>query len=95
MSEFSPEYIKNVLEKIRVSTKVIQELDDLDIFRDGLLDNAIGPIYDVAYSLLKSICKMNNKDEDSDDIIFAEFTDYLSGRKYENIDEFINWLEEG
>lgn len=95
MSEFSPEYIKNVLEKIRVSTKVIQELDDLDIFRNGLLDDAIGPIYDVAYSLLKSICKMNNKDEDSDDIIFAEFTDYLSGRKYENIDEFINWLEEG
>lgn len=95
MSEFSPEYIKNVLEKIRVSTKVIQELDDLDIFRNGLLDDAIGPIYDVAYSLLKSICKMNNKDEDADDIIFAEFTDYLSGRKYENIDEFINWLEEG
>ena len=94
MSEFSPEYIKNVLEKIRVSTKVIQELDDLDIFRNGLLDDAIGPIYDVAYSLLKSICKMNNKDEDSDDIVFAEFTDYLSGRKYEDIDEFINWLEE-
>ena len=94
MSEFSPEYIKNVLEKIRVSTKVIQELDDLDIFRNGLLDNAIGPIYDVAYSLLKSICKMNNKDEDSDDIVFAEFSDYLSGRKYENIDDFLKWLEE-
>ena len=95
MSEFSPEYIKSTLEKIRVSTKVIEELDNLDIFRDGLLDDAIGPIYDVAYSLLKSICNINDKDEDVDEVIFAEFSDYLSGRKYENIDEFINWLEEG
>lgn len=92
MSEFNSEYIKNALEKIRVSTKVIEEMNNLNVFRDGLLDNAIGPIYDVAYSLLKSICNVDNKDDEIDDTVFAEFSDYLSGRKYENIDEFINWL---
>lgn len=95
MSEFNPEYIKGVLEKIRVSTKVIEELDNLSIFRDGLLDNAIDPIYDVAYSLLKSICNINDKDEDTNEAVFIEFSNYLSGKKYENIDEFINWLKEG
>lgn len=96
MNELSPEYIKSVIEEIRVSTKAIKELDDLDVFRDGLLDNAMGSVYEVAYSLLKSICNVNCKsedDSDDDDAVFAEFIDYLSGKKYKDINEFIKWLE--
>lgn len=93
MKEINTQYVKDTIEKIRVSTKAIQEMDDLDIFRDGLLDNAIGPIYDVAYSLLKSICDVS-KTDDEDDVIFQEFTNYLSGKQYDNIDDFINWLKE-
>ena len=96
MKNLTPEYIKETIEKIRISTIAITNLNDLAEFENAsdTLDKILRPVYDLAYSLLKSMYpSIYPIKEEDDEVIYSEFITYLSSEKYNNIDDFIKWLE--
>lgn len=90
VNEFT-EFIKQQLETLRESTVELHRIDSLNILADDIISDIEGPIYEMAYDLLKQLYIVSG---DNEQTIYDNFIDYLMGRKYENLDEFIKWLEE-
>lgn len=83
------EFFKKQIEKLRESTKELDKV--VDFLSTELIEDISCPIEEVAYSLLSEI---RNVGGDEQDTIRNEFTDYLYGKKYKTLDDFLKWLEE-
>ena len=84
-------FIKEQIEGLRDSTIELTRVNELGVIDEEEISRIDGPIYEVAYNLLKEIYLTAG---DSEEIIFNNFIDYMSGRTYKNLDEFLAWLEE-
>lgn len=85
------EFFKKQIEELCKSTKEIARVNKLDVLDGNIINNFDGPVETVAYNLLKEIRDVGGDEEET---IYNEFLDYLEGRKYNTLDEFLKWLEE-
>ena len=85
------DFIKKQIEILRKSTKEVARVNSLGIIDGDIINSFDCPVDEVAINLLKEIRDIEG---DKEETIYNEFMDYLEGRKYETLDDFLNWLKE-
>lgn len=84
-------FIKKQIEILRESTKEIARVNSLGIIDGEIINSFDCPVDEVAINLLNEIRNIGGDEEET---IRNEFMEYLAGRKYNTLDDFLKWLEE-
>ena len=84
-------FIKEQIETLRTITISTQKMYQSEYFSEKVFQDTESNVIKVAYNLLSSIYNLGG---DSEQEIYDEFTKYMYGEKYDNLDTFIKWLNQ-